>query len=88
MNRRSFFKTLLALPFAPLTAKLLPKTITLLDWVRRRRNSILPVVEVLSQRNALLEDATWYEGDLETGHRIWHFDKLPEVTWRPIKKNS
>lgn len=98
MNRRSLLHGLLALPLAPVAAKLLPesasewflrwperhKGLTLLDVVRRSDQPLLPVVEALSQRNKFLADVTWYESGLETGYRVGRPTKLPEVTFRRI----
>lgn len=43
---------------------------------------IARIVEVLSQQNPLLEDMTWKEGNLPTGHTFVSRTALPSGTWR------
>ena len=42
------------------------------------------IVELLSQNNAILEDAMWKEGNLPTGNRTTVRDSLPTPTWRKL----
>ena len=46
--------------------------LTLADWAKRLNpNGSIPVIaELLSQTNAILEDAVFQEGNLPTGHRV------------------
>lgn len=44
--------------------------------------SIAPIVEALSQDNAVLADAVWKEGNLPTGHKFTSRKALPSGTWR------
>lgn len=59
---------------------------TLLDW----KNSLDPdgsvaaVIELLNQTNEILEDATYIEGNLPTGHRTTIRTGLPTPTWRQL----
>ena len=58
--------------------------LTLLDQIKRRApdGSIARVVEVLTQRNAVLQDAVWKEGNLPTGHRFVSRTALPSIAFR------
>ena len=59
---------------------------TLLDW----RNALDPndqvaaVIEILNQVNEVVQDITFMEGNLETGHRTTVRTGLPPVTWRRL----
>jgi hypothetical protein len=57
---------------------------TLLDQAKRMdpNGSIANIVELLSQRNALIQDAVAIEGNLPTGHRFTSRTGLPAVSWR------
>lgn len=44
--------------------------------------SIAPIVEALSQDNAILADSVWKEGNLPTGHKFTSRKALPSGTWR------
>lgn len=59
---------------------------TLLDLAKRKDpdGSIAQIIELLSQTNEILEDMTWIEGNLETGHRTTVRTGLPTVTWRKL----
>jgi len=59
---------------------------TLLDLARRQDpdGKIAQVVELLTQQNSVLEDMTWVEGNLETGHKTTVRTGLPSVTWRKL----
>lgn len=45
---------------------------------------IAAVVELLTQDTSILEDMTWVEGNLPTGHRSTVRTGLPEPTWRKM----
>lgn len=59
---------------------------TLLDLAKRKDpdGSIATIVELLSQTNEMLDDMTWREGNLATGHRTTVRTGLPSVTWRKM----
>lgn len=46
--------------------------------------NIAPVVEILNAVNEVLEDMTWIEGNLPTGHRTTIRSGLPTPTWRKL----
>lgn len=57
---------------------------TITDVAKRTdpNGKIAKLVEVLKQTNEILEDASWVEGNLPTGHRTTVRTGLPAVTWR------
>lgn len=59
---------------------------TLLDVIKRTNptGGIDTIAEVLSETNEVLEDMTWIEGNLPTGHRTTIRSGLPESTWRKL----
>ena len=59
---------------------------TLLDLAKATDpdGSIARVVEILNQRNEVLEDMPWMEGNLPTGHRTTIRSGLPVPTWRKL----
>lgn len=59
---------------------------TLLDLAKRKDpdGSIATIVELLSQTNEMLDDMTWREGNLATGHRTTVRTGLPATTWRKM----
>lgn len=59
---------------------------TLLDLAKATDpdGSIARVVEILNQRNEVLEDMPWMEGNLPTGHRTTVRSGLPTPTWRKL----
>lgn len=59
---------------------------TLLDLARRTdpNNNIDAIVEVLMETNEILEDMSWIEGNLPTGHRTTIRTGLPAVSWRKL----
>ena len=59
---------------------------TLLDLAKATDpdGSIARVVEILNQRNEVLEDMPWMEGNLPTGHRTTVRSGLPVPTWRKL----
>ena len=59
---------------------------TLLDLAKMTDpdGKIAKVVELLSETNEILEDMTWQEGNLPTGHRTTVRTGIPEPTWRKL----
>ena len=58
--------------------------VTLLDWARRidPDGKIASVVEVLNEYNEILDDISFVEGNLPTGHKVTVRASLPTPTWR------
>jgi len=61
---------------------------TLLDMVKRTdpNGAIATIVETLTQRNTLLQDAVFQEGNLLTGHRFTSRTALPGIAWRRMNE--
>lgn len=59
---------------------------TLLDLAKRLdpQGNIDTIVEILNETNEVLEEMTWLEGNLPTGHRTTIRSGLPEPTWRRL----
>src|SRR5690606_33519005 len=59
---------------------------TLLDLAKMLDpdGKIAAVVEILNQTNEILDDMTWVEGNLPTGHRTTVRTGLPAPTWRKL----
>ena len=59
---------------------------TLLDLARRQdpNGSIAAIAEVLDETNEMLQEMTWIEGNLDTGHRATIRTGIPIPTWRKI----
>lgn len=59
---------------------------TLLDLAKASDpdGSIADVVEILNETNEILDDMTWMEGNLQTGHRTTIRSGLPAPTWRKL----
>jgi hypothetical protein len=59
---------------------------TLLDLAKLTApdGNIATVVEILNQTNELMDDMTWIEGNLPTGHKTTIRSGLPEPTWRKL----
>lgn len=59
---------------------------TLADYAKALdpNGNIAQVVEILSQVNEILDDMTFIEGNLPTGHRTIVRAGLPEPTWRKL----
>lgn len=59
---------------------------TLLDLAQRLDDNgrIATVIEMLAQNNEILQDMTFIEGNLITGHRTTVRTGLPEPTWRRL----
>lgn len=60
--------------------------VTLSEWAKRvdPDGKIDKVAELLAQKNEILEDAVWIEGNLPTGHRTTVRTDLPTVSWRKL----
>ncbi|MGP1254933.1 MAG: major capsid protein [Kiloniellales bacterium] len=59
---------------------------TLLDHTSRMDpdGSIAQIVEILNEQNEVLQDLTFLEGNLPTGHRSTIRSGLPQPTWRKL----
>lgn len=60
---------------------------TLIDLVKRmdpNNQGIAAIAEMLNQTNEILQDMTFVEGNLTTGHRVTIRTGLPSVTWRKL----
>lgn len=59
---------------------------TMLDFDKRLDpdGTIAQIVELLSMTNEIIPDATWIEGNLETGHRTTVRTGIPTPTWRKL----
>lgn len=59
---------------------------TLADVAKRTDpdGQIAPIVEILNETNPILEDMTFVEGNLATGHRTTVRTGLPTPTWRKL----
>jgi hypothetical protein len=57
---------------------------TLVDVLMRLdpNGTIATIAEVLTKRNPILQDMTWQEGNLPTGHKFSSRSALPSLTWR------
>lgn len=62
--------------------------ITLLDYARRvdPNGMIGAIAEVLAQKNEILEDIPWVEGNLPTGHRAIIRTGLPTIYFRQLNQ--
>ena len=62
----------------------MPLNPTLMDFARREDadGKISTIVELLAQSNEILEDMTFVEGNLPTGHKTTIRTGLPSATWR------
>lgn len=69
-------------------ATLAANALTLLDHAKRLdpTGKIAKIVELLAQRNEILTDMVWREGNLITGHRTTVRTGLPSVTWRLLNQ--
>lgn len=61
---------------------------TLLDHARMMdpNGAIAKVVETLSKRSPLIQDAVFIEGNLPTGHQYTSEEALPSVYWRKLNQ--
>lgn len=59
---------------------------TLLDLANRMdpNGKIPAIVEILNETNEILDDMTWMEGNLPTGHKTKIRTGIPEPTWRKL----
>lgn len=59
---------------------------TLLDLARQTdpNGSIADIAEILNEVNDVLDDMTWQEGNLPTGHRSSIRSGIPAPTWRKL----
>jgi len=59
---------------------------TLLDLAKSMDpdGKIADVVEILNETNEVLDDMTWLEGNLPTGHRTTTRSGIPSPTWRKL----
>jgi hypothetical protein len=71
-----------------LGATLSTGALTLADWAKRLdpNGKTAKIVELLQQRNEILDDMQWREGNLPTGHRTTIRTGLPTVFWRMINQ--
>ncbi|TSA28587.1 hypothetical protein D4R71_00345 [bacterium] len=62
--------------------------VTLLDWARRvdPDGKIASVIEVLNEYNEILDDISFVEGNLPTGHKVTVRASLPTPTWRLLNQ--
>lgn len=62
--------------------------LTLADWAKRLDpdGKVPTIVELLAQKNEILDDMVWREGNLPTGHRLSVRTGLPAVAWRLINQ--
>lgn len=67
-------------------AALATTNLTLLDLAKLKDpdGTIASVVELLNEKNELLEDAVFMQGNLETGHRTTVRTGIPTPTWRKL----
>lgn len=65
-------------------ATLVANALTLLDHAKRidPNGQVAKIVELLMQKNQILLDMVWREGNLATGHRTTVRTSLPAVSWR------
>jgi len=61
---------------------------TLLDWAKRLDpdGKVAVIAELLAQRNEMLNDIIWVQGNLEIGHRTTVRTGLPTVYWRLLNQ--
>jgi len=59
---------------------------TLLDLAKMLDpdGKVATIVELLNETNEILDDMTWMEGNLPTGHRTTIRTGIPEPTWRKL----
>lgn len=62
--------------------------LTLLDWARRvdPDGKIAAVAETLNHYNEILDDISFVEGNLPTGHKVTVRASLPTPTWRLLNQ--
>ena len=59
---------------------------TLLDMAKRLDpdGAVATIVEIMNETNEVLDDMSWIEGNLETGHRTTIRSGIPAPTWRKL----
>jgi len=59
---------------------------TLLELANRQEpdGSVAAIIEILNETNEILDDMSWKEGNLATGHRTTIRTGLPTPTWRRL----
>lgn len=69
-------------------ATLSTSVLTLADWAKRLdpEGKVDVIVELLSQKNEILDDMLWMEGNLPTGHRTTVRTGLPALAWRLLNQ--
>lgn len=69
-------------------ATLAANNLTLLDVAKRMDpdGSASAIAEMLTQRNEILDDMPWVEGNLPTGHRVTVRTGLPAVAFRKLNQ--
>lgn len=69
-------------------AELGASALNLADWAKRLDpdGSTADIVDLLSQKNEILRDMQWMEGNLPTGHRTTVRTGLPTVAWRLLNQ--
>ena len=62
--------------------------LTLADWAKRRdpNGKTDVIVELLSQKNEILDDMLWREANSATGHKSTQRTGLPQAYWRKINQ--
>lgn len=71
-------------------ATLAATVLTLADWAKMRDpdGSTADVVDLLAQKNEVLEDMVWQEGNLPTGNRVTVSTSLPTPSWRRFNEGG
>lgn len=64
--------------------------LTLADWAKRidPKGNVPNIVEMLAQKNEILEDMLWKEGNLPTGHRSTMRTGLPDAYFRKLNMGT
>ena len=62
--------------------------LTLADWAKRRdpKGKTDIIVEMLSQKNEILDDMLWREANSATGHKSTQRTGLPQAYWRKLNQ--
>lgn len=63
---------------------------TLADWAKMidPQGRVAKIINVLSQRNEILDDMLFKEGNLPTGHQISQLTGLPTIYWKIINQGT
>jgi len=66
------------------------ETMTFGDLMKRldSNDKVGRIIELLAQRNPILDDVLWREGNLITGHRTTIRTDLPNVSWRRLNEGA